>query len=133
MGHGTIRYSGMDYNSLVEMRRKHQTKQAATGVRTRKTEVPNMTDSLRGQVVRAFHSALREAQDQSAVGTGVERQLRWRAAAPGGRDGIVDSKKTPALTNGNAANAAVVAGNDANQVSSNTLFDVLLLSTSWFR
>jgi len=97
-------------------------KQAATGVRTRKTDVSNTTGSLRGQVVQAFHCALRKAQDQSAVGTGVERQLRWRAAAPGGRDGIVDGERILALANGNAANAAVVAGNDANQVSPNSLF-----------
>jgi len=83
--------------------------------------VSNTTNSLHGKVVQAFHCALREAQDQLAVGTGIERQLRWRAAAPGGRDGIVDGEKIRTLANGNAANAAVVAGNDANQVSSNPL------------
>ena len=118
MGHGMLQYTGLDYKTLIKMRRKHETKQAATGVRTRsQTSETNKTASLHGQIVQEFHCAIRAAQDELAIGTGVERQLRWRAAAPGGRDGVIDGQKAQNVASGNSANAAAAAATVASQVS----------------
>ena len=37
LGHGAAQYNDLDFEMLVEMRQKHQTKQAASGVRMKKT------------------------------------------------------------------------------------------------
>jgi len=125
MGHGRLHYTQLDYKSLVDMRRNHQTKQAATGVRTRKAD-PDSTASIRGQIVQEFHRVLRAAQDtESAVGTGLERQVRWRTAAPGGAEGVVNGQKAKEPASGNSANAAAVAATAADQVSH--LINVIVL------
>jgi hypothetical protein len=110
LGHGVTQYNDLDFEMLIEMRRKHQTKQAASGVRTKKTNVPG--DTLRGQIIRQFHEALKEAQDERAAGTGVEWDVQWRGEAP---------------ATGNAANAAAVAATVSKKVSLSLLSSTLSL------
>ena len=125
LGHGTVRYGDLDFEALIEMRRKHQTKQAATGVRTTKSKPTSGT--LRGRIIREFHQALKEAQDEQAVGTGIERKARWRQPAPGGRDGIIDGAHAPDLAAGNSANAAATAAIVAKQACIHVFFLPLIL------
>ncbi|KAK7035181.1 hypothetical protein R3P38DRAFT_2772186 [Favolaschia claudopus] len=61
--------------------------------------------SLRQQLIRKFHLALKEEQD-TATGTGWERAARWRAPARGGGDSKTTEKTEVA---GNSANAALAA------------------------
>ena len=52
-------------------------KQAAKGVRTKALNtVKDKSIQLRNEILREMHSALKEAQDESAIGTGLERQQR---------------------------------------------------------
>jgi len=106
-GYGSIDSTDLDFKILIDMRRQHQTKQAFSGVCKR---LINKTSKIRSTIIQEFHSALKEAQDETAIGTGIERNVRWRAAAPGGRGGIVDGVILDDLAAGNAANAASVAG-----------------------
>jgi hypothetical protein len=39
LDHGVMQYGDLDFEILINMRRQHQTKQAATGVRTKKFKV----------------------------------------------------------------------------------------------
>ncbi|KAJ7138789.1 hypothetical protein C8R43DRAFT_845311, partial [Mycena crocata] len=98
----------IDFDYLVELRRRHQTIQAARGVRTRVVGTSNSEKaketSLRQQLIRKFHLALKEEQDR-AVGTGLERPVRWTAPAPGGRGRNVRGGQSA----GNSANAALAA------------------------
>ncbi len=64
---------------------------------------------MRMAIIQEFYGVLKEAQDDTASGTGVERSMRWRTAAPGGRGGIVDGKQLDELAAGNAGNAASAA------------------------
>ncbi|KAK6966381.1 hypothetical protein R3P38DRAFT_2816383 [Favolaschia claudopus] len=83
--------------------------QAAVGVRTRVGDSPDSEKakdrSLRQQLIRKFHLALKEEQD-TATGTGLERAARWRAPARGGGDSKTPEKNQVA---GNSANAALAA------------------------
>ncbi|KAJ7708424.1 hypothetical protein B0H16DRAFT_1746298 [Mycena metata] len=82
--------------------------QAARGVRTRivdRSSEKAKQDSLRQQLIKKLHLALKEEQDY-ATGTGLERNARWHAPAPGGR-GAKESEAT--LPAGNSANAASTA------------------------
>lgn len=97
-GAGSIRPGDLDFQSLIEMRRQHQTKHATTGVRKQQS---NSVDTLRSNILQRFHGALRAAQDDTAVGTGLERGARWRAPAAGGREGLVDGVRAPQLAAGN--------------------------------
>ncbi|KAF9481696.1 hypothetical protein BDN70DRAFT_991713 [Pholiota conissans] len=111
IGRGTLKFDRLDFDTLVQMRRNHQTKQAAQGVRTKLTKPTNEDKStaLRSKILREMHGALKEAQDEAAMGTGLERQQRWRAPAPGGRGGLVEGVAAPDLAAGTSANAAVSA------------------------
>ncbi|KAG6905164.1 hypothetical protein DXG01_004460, partial [Tephrocybe rancida] len=104
LGRGNIDFDSLDFHALINMRREHQTKYAATGVRTWKDTgndnehssdgIPK--ESIRRKLIREFHEALKEGQDAQAVGTGVERSARW-----------LEGSSTK--TSGNAANAAAAA------------------------
>lgn len=111
IGHGTIQYDDLDFEMLVNMRRQHQTKQASKGVRTKKSKPADGT--VRGQVIREFHQALKEAQDDKAIGTGTLRGVRWTAPAPGpasgGRGTLINGIMGDNLPAGNVANAAAAA------------------------
>ena len=52
-----------------------------------------------------------------AAGTGLERQARWRTAAPGGRDGVVNGARLPEPAAGNTANAVATAAALSKTVS----------------
>ncbi|KAF8161506.1 hypothetical protein B0H34DRAFT_767051 [Crassisporium funariophilum] len=113
LGHGTMQYDDLDFEMLVDMRRQHQTKQATTGVRTRKfKEISSNETTMRGKLIRELHEALKEAQDDVAIGTGANRRDRWtdnRVPAPGGREGVIDGATAPDALAGNSANAALTA------------------------
>ncbi|KAJ7258598.1 hypothetical protein C8J57DRAFT_1644546, partial [Mycena rebaudengoi] len=112
LGRGVATAEDLNFDYLVELRRQHQTKQAARGVRTRTIGALESEKakelSIRQQLIRKFHLALKEEQDV-AVGTGLERGMRWRASAPGGRGADVPSA-------GNTANAAATASALAKNV-----------------
>ena len=114
LGHGEIKISDLDFDTLIDMRRNHETKQAVSGVRQRQTR---NAGSLRSQLVKEFHNALKDAQDEVATGTGLERQTRWRTAAPGGREGVVDGARLPEPAGGNSANAVATAAALSKTVS----------------
>ncbi|KAJ7728967.1 hypothetical protein DFH07DRAFT_757091, partial [Mycena maculata] len=92
LGQGSATVQTMDFDLLVDLCHRHQTIQAARRVQTRVIDPTNMEKakeaSLRQQLILKFHLALKEEQDR-AVGTGVEREVRWKASAPGGRGGNV--------------------------------------------
>jgi hypothetical protein len=113
LGRGNIHFGDLDFSMLIEMRRVHQTKYAVTGVRKR---LENKTNTARVKVIQEFHNVLKAVQDDSAIGTGIERLARWRTAAPGGREGIVDGTRPPNLGPGNAANAAMAAATVSKKV-----------------
>jgi hypothetical protein len=118
-----MQYGDLDFEMLINMRRQHQTKQAATGVRTKKFKTDSSHNTtLRGKIIRELHEMMKEAQDDVAVGTGADRDRRWtasdnRAPAPGGREGIIDGVPAPDILAGNAANAALAAAAVAKRVS----------------
>ncbi|KAK6984121.1 hypothetical protein R3P38DRAFT_2472408, partial [Favolaschia claudopus] len=89
LGRGAPVPDNLDFDYLVDLRRRHQTIQAAVGVRTRVGDSADSEKakerSLRQQLIRKFHLALKEEQD-TATGTGLERAARWRASAPGGSE-----------------------------------------------
>lgn len=121
MGRGLVTFEDLDFDALVHMRRSHQTHQAAKGVRTKHSrDVPDSdqkrTMTLKQQIIIQYHEALRESQDEKAVGTGYERSARWRAPARGARDGKIDDSTVNPLPSGNAANAAMSASALAKQV-----------------
>ncbi|KAJ7907834.1 hypothetical protein B0H13DRAFT_1618080, partial [Mycena leptocephala] len=96
----------INFDYLVELRRRHQTAQAARGVRTRVVDWSSekaKAVSIRQQLIKKLHLALKEEQDH-ATGTGLERSARWHAPAPGGRAAL-----PAAAAAGNSANAALAA------------------------
>lgn len=100
LGHGGITIDDLDFTYFVEMRRRHQTRQAALGVRTRKFKRPMDPDvTLKQHIVRRMREVLKE-QDDHAVGTGCERSARWETSD----------------TTGNSANAAAAAATLAKKV-----------------
>ncbi|PPQ87308.1 hypothetical protein CVT25_002058 [Psilocybe cyanescens] len=119
LGHGSAQYNDLDFEMLISMRQQHQTKQAATGVWTRKSKPVKGT--IRGQIIREFHQALKEAQDEKAAGTGKLRDDQWkeglREPAPGGRGGVINGVAAPELAGGNATNAAAAAATIAKQAA----------------
>jgi hypothetical protein len=68
----------LDFQSLVDMRRWHQTLQAAHSVRTKSEHgtVNKGELSIRQQLIRRFHEVLKEQQDH-AISTGCERAAHW--------------------------------------------------------
>ena len=92
--------STLSFDKLVQLRRRHQTRQATTGVRTKATSGRNQVNQSqpgmpteRQLLIRQFQEVIKQQQEQG-VGTGAERNLRWRANAPAA---------------GNATNAAEAA------------------------
>lgn len=104
LGRGDIDFDSLDFKALVDMRYSHQTKQAANGVRTKQhqesdeDQADTKGKTVRWQLIRQFNEALKESQDDQAVGTGYERSARWHAG---------DGKETSST--GNSANAAAAA------------------------
>ena len=104
LGLGGITNDDLDFSQLVEMRRQHQTRHAALGIRTRSSKATDTEDSeisLKQQIIRRMREVLKEQSDR-AVGTGCERSVRW---------GVLDRDA------GNSANAAAAAATVAKRVS----------------
>lgn len=108
------------------MRRRHKTRQATTGVRTKKFKIDSSHQTTaRGKIIRELHE---EVQDDVAIGTRADRGRRWTdssAPAPGGREGIIDGVAAPDIFPGNAASAALAAATVAKKVST---FIMILLN-----
>jgi hypothetical protein len=125
LGHGAMQYGDLDFEMLINMRRQHQTKQAAIGVRTKKFKANSSdTTTIRGKIISELHEMLKEAQDDVAIGTGADRGRRWtdnRVPAPGGRDGLIKGVAAPEISAGNATNAALAAAAAAKRVPLFTL------------
>lgn len=116
--HSTLDDS-LDLSALVKTRRAHETKRAATGVRThfrsdghelggsadQTAEVP-----IRRRIFRKMNAILKEEQDRRANTGGVRKAL-WTNSAPGGR-----SEEQVADLTGNSANAELSAGQRALKV-----------------
>ena len=98
--------SNLNFSILVELRRSHQTRYAAEGVRTRDaSEQPEET--IRRKLIRELNAIIKQ-QKNRAPGTGQDQKSRWLESNQG--DGSApDHKGQPAqATAGNAANAATV-------------------------
>ena len=109
-------HQSLNVHQLVELRCQHQTRQAEDGIRTRSEATKEKPEvSIRRQLIREFHAVLKEEQDL-AVGTGCERNARWRAPAPSGQLGEAAGTRAAQFTNGNSANAAAAAATIAKQV-----------------
>ena len=130
LGRGVLSLGTLDFKALIDMRYAHQTRSADKGVRTRHSrgggEDTDSADNkknptLLGRIIHQFHEALKEAQDDQAIGTGYERSARWttnRVPAPGAQDGVIEGSLAPAPATGNSANAAVTAAAVVKQVCS---------------
>ena len=104
-GLGKLSSNDLDFATLVSLRRQHQTRQAASGIRTRQispTEVVPQTTRIRRKILQELSQVLKLEEDV-APSSGVERNARWTGVA-----------KTP--SKGNASNAAVVSDIDAKKV-----------------
>ena len=120
-----LNLSGVDIDNLIDLRHAHQTKQAASGTRTTQTQAVTPTNSTaqsalseRQAILRGFRDAIKRREEVGA-GTGVERSMRWRQPAPGGRDGEVNGEVAEPAAAGNSANAVVAATAAAKRVSVN--------------
>lgn len=101
-GQGIAAIEDLSFDTLVTLRRHHQTKQAATGVRTRAKSLDPST-SLRRKIIQEFHDVMNEYKDFALGATGQGRIARWQDKA--------DSRT------GNSANAAAAATTTASKVS----------------
>jgi hypothetical protein len=96
--------STLSFDKLVHLRRKHQTRQAATSVRKKMSSGRHQSQAKaptkRQLLIRRFQEVIKQQQEQGR-GTGAERGLRWRTDPPAA---------------GNAANAAEAAKTRHKQV-----------------
>jgi hypothetical protein len=102
---GNLSANFFDFTPLVSLRRQHQTRQAASGVRTQQlspTEAVPQTTRIRRKILQELQQVLKLEEDV-APGSGVERNTRWTGVAK-------------ILSKGNASNAAVVSDIDAKKV-----------------
>lgn len=99
----------LDFSALINLRRRHQTRQAALGVRTKQdpSSIQKPETTLRQQLIRQFHEILKEHQQSSQDGE--KRNARWRKSDK--ENGDAESPQ-----NGNSANAAAVAATAIKKV-----------------
>jgi hypothetical protein len=63
LGFGTTSVSDNDFHVLINMHRKHQTKQAASGVCTKQvSRTADVTADIRCSIIEEFHAILKEGQ-----------------------------------------------------------------------
>lgn len=119
VGLSTVDSANMDLDVLVSLRFAHQTEQAGSGARENNRQAQKSaadpTRAAKRQLVEQYKAILHD-RDTVGISTGLDRSQRWRHAAPGGRDGILDGVTPGALAAGTAANAAVAARNRADMV-----------------
>ena len=119
--------SNIDLSVLTSLRFAHQTKQAASGVRTSKTfhsdsddtqTAPKKELTNRQAILKGFSNIIHE-QGEKGTGTGADRLRQWtgRNPAPGGGISQINGVEAPELVAGNSANALAVADATAKQVS----------------
>ncbi|KAJ6538761.1 hypothetical protein B0H10DRAFT_2245563 [Mycena sp. CBHHK59/15] len=111
LGRGSATAETITFDHLVELRHRHQTIQAACGVRTRVVDTTTEKAKaalLKQQLIRKFHLALKEEQDQAA-GTGLNRTVCWQNSAPGGRAGKRHGVQAESQSAGNSENTAATA------------------------
>ena len=105
---GTAGVGDHNFSTLVELRRSHQTRFAAEGVRTCDSVTDKPDESIRCKLIRELNSLLRQDQIR-APGTGQDRKLRWQTL-PQGETGSDPGHQQPTpVPTGNSANAATVA------------------------
>lgn len=73
----------LSFDTLVALRRYHQTKQAATGVRTRAKSLQPST-SLRRKIIQEFQDVMHEYKDYASTAAGQDRIARWQDKADSG-------------------------------------------------
>lgn len=109
----------LDLDALISLRLEHQTEQASSGVRRSTKQVEKAasdpTRKAKRLLLERYKDILRD-RDEIGISTGLDRAQRWRHAAPGGRDGIVDGARSTALAAGTALNAAEAAKKRADTV-----------------
>ena len=72
-GHGGLRFDDLNFEMMINMRRAHQTKHAATGIRTKN---PKPTDgSIRGHILQGFHKHSRKLRTSMGQGLGLKEML----------------------------------------------------------
>ncbi|KAJ7211942.1 hypothetical protein C8J57DRAFT_1097355, partial [Mycena rebaudengoi] len=73
----------LDFKALVRQRQEHQTRQVAKCARIKDTKLDDShtaaAETTRRQLLRKFHQLLKEDQAR-AVGSAVEREVRWKTA-----------------------------------------------------
>lgn len=114
-GEASPAFDTLDMNILVDERRRHETRQARTGVRSRNTETSPSDSkeleqvSVRKKIIQRFHEELKKQQDRGAT-TGQGRKTHYGLSSN-------TEKLIASPTPGNAANAAAVASSAAKKVS----------------
>ncbi len=105
--------SEIDFSTMILVRQKHETERARKGIRTREDDAVNAAtgeasklakrkESARQALIRRMQEVLREEQGR-AIGTGLERDARWRAH-------VTAASRLASEATGNSANAALAAG-----------------------
>jgi hypothetical protein len=103
----------IDLSEFVQLRFSHQTKQAATGIRTT-TQAPALEGPTklteRQRVLQRFSKILKQ-QEEKGIGTGLERAARWARV-----NVSTVTSDVGVSGSGNSANAAAVAKAVATKV-----------------
>ena len=106
IGMGNFGLQSLNLGSLIKIREEHETDQAKKGCRMGGEQLSSslitQPESVRKQLIHEFHTILKEQQDR-AIGTGVQRSLRWTGT-------------TSQVPTGNAANAATVSKENIRKV-----------------
>lgn len=111
--------SNIDLQELTKLRYNHQTKQAASGVRTSKKPSESFASkqlSLRQQLHQNTVNLIKK-QGEVGIGSGIDRFLRWQSTTSG-TNRTTNAGPVAALVppTGNAANAAINAETIAKRV-----------------
>lgn len=106
-----------DFLTLVDLRRSHQTRHAAKGVRTcdsAKINRPN--ESVRCKSIREMNALLRQ-DEACAPGSGQDCKSRWQTVPQGTTSSNPERQQTvPARPTGNSANAATITAQRTQKV-----------------
>lgn len=100
--------SGLNFELLVSLRRKHQRKQAETGVRKNFGHNSDAA-TARQKLLQQFHQLIKQQQERGVSST-LGRNIRWQ---PG--------RKPAESVHGNALNAKEAATRRAGQVSTSII------------
>ena len=124
LGDGVLSLGTLDLKALIDMQHTHQTWSADKGVWTCHSQVERADNKtkpmLLSSIIHQFHKALKEAQDDQAIGTGYEHSAQWATShvpAPGAHAGEIKGSLAPAPTTGNSANVAITAAAVVKQMA----------------